>query len=104
MALTRWRISVVTSSIGTPNARDPTKLWRSSPVLNASISCVLGQVCHDAHLDLAVVGGHQTIERRPVLGTTDDEAMTDLAAGSVRTGMFCRFGSVDDSRPVAATV
>ena len=23
---------------------------------------------------------------------------------SVRTGMFCRFGSVDDSRPVAATV
>ena len=23
---------------------------------------------------------------------------------SVRTGMFCRFGSVDDSRPVAAMV
>jgi hypothetical protein len=36
---------------------------------------VVGQVGHDPHLDLAVVGGHQALEARP-----GDEALADLAA------------------------
>ena len=76
-------------------------MCRSSPELNASISaCVPGQVGHDPHLDLAVVGGQQRLEAR-----ADDERLAGSARPSaVRIGMFCRLGSVDDSRPVAATI
>ena len=60
---------------------------------------VAGQVGHDAQLDLAVVGGQQGLVAGP-----DDEALADAAAGSVLIGMFCRLGSVEDSRPVAAII
>jgi len=58
---------------------------------------VLRQVRHDAQLDLRVVGG----EQRPA--RLRHECLADAPASSVRTGMFCRLGSLDDSRPVAAT-
>ena len=49
---------------------------RSSPEVNASISAVvLGQVGHDPHLDLAVVGGEQRL-----VALADDERLADLAA------------------------
>ena len=61
---------------------------------------VAGQVRHDPHLDLAVVGGHQLgVARR-----RRRSASRIRRPASVRIGMFCRFGSVDDSRPVAAMV
>ena len=37
---------------------------------------VAGQMCHDPHLDLAVVGRHQRLETR-----THDKPLTDLSAG-----------------------
>ena len=60
---------------------------------------VTGKVGHDPHLDLAVVGGQQAL----VVGA-DDERLADLPALGLRTGMFCRFGSVKTSRPVAAII
>lgn len=53
---------------------------------------------HDAHLDLAVVG--ESAARRNVT----QKVSRIRRPASVRTGMFCRLGSVDDSRPVAAMV
>jgi hypothetical protein len=57
------------------------------------------EVRHDPHLDLAVVGRHQRL-----VPLTDDEDVADAAPSSVRIGTFCRFGSVELSRPVAAIV
>ena len=56
---------------------------------------VLGDVREQPQLDLAVVGGDELVAR---LG---DEGAADLRPSSVRMGMFWRFGSVEDSRPVA---
>jgi hypothetical protein len=52
-----------------------------------------GDVREHAQLDLRVVDAEQHVAG---LG---DEAGADLAAVSVRIGMFCRFGLIDASRP-----
>jgi hypothetical protein len=49
-------------------------------------------------LDLRIVGQEQLVA---LLG---DEGLRILRPSSVRTGMFCRLGSVEASRPVAAPV
>ena len=59
---------------------------------------VLREVGQDAQLDLAVVGREDQVPR---LG---HERLADAAPSAVRMGMFCRLGSDDESRPVAATV
>jgi hypothetical protein len=58
---------------------------------------VLGEVGHDPHLDLAVVGRHQRL-----VAVAHDEPLRIRRPSSVRIGMFWRFGSVLESRPVAA--
>ena len=59
---------------------------------------VLADVCHDAQLNLRIVGRE---ERVSVVG---DECFADSRPSSFLIGMFCRFGFVDDRRPVAVTV
>ena len=58
---------------------------------------ILREVRQDPQLDLRVVGGDQEVPRRR------DERLADAPADLVRMGMFWRFGSLDDRRPVAAT-
>jgi hypothetical protein len=60
---------------------------------------VAGQVRHDPHLDLAVVRRHERLEPGP---TTNISRIRPPS--SVRIGTFCRLGSVEESRPVAAIV
>ena len=61
-------------------------------------SLLVRDVGQDAQLDLAVVGDQQHLARGA-------RRRRGGCAGpsSVRTGMFCRFGLVEESRPVAAT-
>ena len=54
----------------------------------------VGHVGQHAQLDLAVVGRDQLLAR------LRDEGGADLRPSRVRIGMFCRFGSVEESRPV----
>ena len=63
---------------------------------------VLREVRHDAQLDLRVVGREQ--DRASGRKSRATKQRRIALPRSVRTGMFCRFGSCDDSRPVAATV
>ncbi len=56
----------------------------------------VGHMRGQAQFDLAVVGAQEHVAR---LG---DEGVADRRPISVRIGMFCRFGSVEDSRPVCA--
>lgn len=51
-----------------------------------------------AQFDLAVVRIHKNV---PGSG---HKHLTDFAPSSLRTGMFWRFGSVEERRPVAVTV
>ena len=77
MALMRRRNSGV--DLGDRHTERPggDELCRSSPELKASIKLVvLRQVRHDAHLDLAVVGGHQRFVPGP-----EDEGVADAATG-----------------------
>ena len=59
---------------------------------------VLGQVSDAPQLDLVVVGDQQP---KPSAGTN---ALRNWRPSSERTGMLCRFGWSDESRPVRATV
>ena len=59
---------------------------------------ILREVREDARLDLAVVGTEQGVTSRR------DKCFADLEPYSPFTGMFWRLGSVEESRPVAATV
>ena len=54
----------------------------------------IGDLGQEPQLDLRVVGGHELVAGR------GDEARRILRPSSLRIGMFCRFGSDDDSRPV----
>lgn len=54
----------------------------------------VGDVGQDAQLDLGVVG------RQDPMAVGGDEGGTDAAPSSVRTGMFWRFGSLEERRPV----
>jgi hypothetical protein len=58
---------------------------------------VVGEGGHDAEFDLGVVAGQQ---REAV---ARDKGFADLAAGFRSDGMFCRLGSDEARRPVAAT-
>jgi len=61
---------------------------------------VLGQVGHDAQLDLAVVRRQQAL-----VALADHEAQPDLAAELAADGDVLQVsGRWEDSRPVAATV
>jgi hypothetical protein len=51
-----------------------------------------------AQLDLVVVGHEQLAAR------SGDERLAEHPPSSLRTGMLCRLGWSDDSRPVRATV
>ena len=67
----------------------------STPVLERLLQLRnVGDMGQQAQLDLRIVGGHQLHAGR------GDEGARILRPSSVRTGMFCRFGSDDDSRPV----
>ena len=55
----------------------------------------VGDMGEQAQLDLAVVGRDQLVARR-----RRRRRVRILRPSSVRIGMFCRFGSDDDSRPV----
>ena len=57
-----------------------------------------GDVGEQPELHLRVVRGDQQVAR---LG---DEAGADLPPSGVRIGMFCRFGLLDERRPVVAAV
>ena len=46
----------------------------------------------------------QSAEISDMLGAPATNARRTSRPSSVRMGMFCRFGSLDESRPVAATV
>ncbi len=52
----------------------------------------------DAQLDLGIVPADEQI------AGGGDEGFPDLLPRAVRTGMFCRFGSALEIRPVEATV
>jgi hypothetical protein len=54
-------------------------------------------VGHDAQLDLRIV------RRQQLVAGLATNAWRMRRPSAVRIGMFCRFGSLDDSRPVAAT-
>ena len=60
---------------------------------------VLGEVGQHAQLDLRVVGGQQL----PAGLAPATKAERISRPSAVRIGMFCRFGSLELSRPVAAT-
>ena len=60
---------------------------------------VVRQVGDDPQLDLVVVGHQEARSPRP--GT---KARRKRRPSSVRTGMLCRLGRSEDSRPVRATV
>jgi hypothetical protein len=80
--------------MGTPNISEAVIAWMSSPSAKACLSCGdIGDMGEHAQLDLAVVG-------RDELARFGDEGLADLPPASVRTGMFCRLGSDEDSRPV----
>jgi hypothetical protein len=67
----------------------------SSPSAKACFSCGdIGHMGEHAQLDLAVVGRDQLASLSAM------KALRILRPASVRTGMFCRFGSEEDSRPV----
>ena len=55
------------------------------------------EVRHDAQFDLRVVG------RQQAMAGCAMKAWRIRRPSGLRIGMFCRFGSVEDSRPVAAT-
>ena len=57
------------------------------------------EVGEQPQLDLRVVGGQQ----RPPLGRAGTPGGS-AGPARVRAGMFCKFGSLELSRPVAATV
>ena len=64
---------------------------------------VLREVGHDAQLDLAVVGGQQGPTRPARRAPAARRPRAGAGRARVRTGMFCRLGSLDDARrPVAA--
>jgi hypothetical protein len=89
----------VTALGSTPKISAAVCRWMSSPARKASTNAdVLGVVRQDPQLDLRVVGAKKTC---PSAGTKPRRIS---APSSVRIGMFCRFGSLEESRPVAATV
>ena len=65
---------------------------------------VTGEVRHDAHLDLRVVGREKRLERRAVAVFPRTNAERISRPTAVLTGMFCRFGSLDEMRPVLVPV
>ena len=54
----------------------------------------VGDLGEQPQLDLRIVGGDELVAGRAT------KALRILRPSSVRIGMFCRFGSDDDSRPV----
>ena len=80
--------------------RAAVSVWMSAPDSNAAIEPgILGEVGDAAQLDLVVVGDEELEARRP--GTN---ALRNARPSSLRTGMLCRFGRSELSRPVRATV
>ncbi len=68
------------------------------PVLNASMEPSSPDGSAADHLDLAVVGRHQLGVATPTRARPGSRR-----PASVRIGMFSRLGSVEESRPVAAS-
>ena len=99
-ALARRRISSVTR-LGS----DTEHLRRGHamdvlPARNAAVQLlVAAEVREHPQLDLRIVGGQE--HPQPSSGTNAERMRRPIA---VRAGMFWRFGSEDDSRPVAAPV
>lgn len=59
---------------------------------------VLRQVGRQAQLDLGIIETEQRI------AFSGHESGSDFRPSSVRVGMFCKLGSVEERRPVAATL
>ena len=69
--------------------------WMSRPSAKACVERLdVGDVGEHAQFDLRIVGRDQLV------APPATKAVRILRPSSVRTGMFCRFGSLDDSRPV----
>ena len=84
----------------TPNTSAAVRAWMSWPRVKASSSAGSpDRWASDAQLDLRVVGGDQ---HRPAAAAMNAARMR--RPSSPRIGMFCRFGSLELRRPVAAPV
>ena len=59
---------------------------------------IFGKMRQDAQLDLRIIGGEQRVAR------LRNKRRANLAAKLGPHGIFCRFGSLELSRPVAAVV
>ena len=96
IVLARRRSSGVIPSTGTPNIAEAVMAWMSRPSAKACLQLRdVGDVGEQPQLDLAVVGRDELVP-----GSARRRRVRILRPSSVRIGMFCRFGSDEDSRPV----